>query len=331
MSDYTKTTNFTAKDALSTGDPLKLIKGSYFDTEFDNIATAVATKYDSGNLASQAQAEALTLDTVLITPHTLNDVLVENAGMLGDIQALADPNADQLLGWDDSAGAVIGFTFTDGLAFGDGIVTLEHLGIEDLEDAGADRILFWDDGAGASAWLQATKGLEISGTELIVSDVSAGAAQPVVITNGTFTFDLSSITEITGVGLDQGADGFLISDAGTLKVMPYDETSVKVQAAQTTQTLALTDVNTILEFDGTSTLTIDTAANVAWPVGAAVLLVVDHASQVVTVTAAGSVTLNSRNHPGGAAAESDTVIAGGTAILFCTAADEWYLSGDITD
>jgi hypothetical protein len=52
MSDYTKTTDFTAKDALSTGDPLKLIKGSYFDTEFDAIVTAVASKEDSTNKSS---------------------------------------------------------------------------------------------------------------------------------------------------------------------------------------------------------------------------------------------------------------------------------------
>jgi len=52
MSDYTKTTDFTAKDALSTGDPLKLIKGSYFDTEFDAIVTAIASKEDSTNKSS---------------------------------------------------------------------------------------------------------------------------------------------------------------------------------------------------------------------------------------------------------------------------------------
>lgn len=44
MSDYSKTTNFTAKDALSTGDPNKVIKGATHDTEFDNIETAVTTK-----------------------------------------------------------------------------------------------------------------------------------------------------------------------------------------------------------------------------------------------------------------------------------------------
>lgn len=44
MSDFTKTTNFTAKDSLSTGDPNKVIKGATFDTEFDALATSSATK-----------------------------------------------------------------------------------------------------------------------------------------------------------------------------------------------------------------------------------------------------------------------------------------------
>lgn len=46
MSNYTKSTNFTSKDSLPTGDSLKIIRGSEFDTEFNAIATAVATKAD---------------------------------------------------------------------------------------------------------------------------------------------------------------------------------------------------------------------------------------------------------------------------------------------
>lgn len=46
MSDYTKATNFASKDSLSTGNPLKIVKGTEIDTEFNNIATAVATKAD---------------------------------------------------------------------------------------------------------------------------------------------------------------------------------------------------------------------------------------------------------------------------------------------
>ena len=46
MSNYTKSTNFATKDNLSSGDPLKIVKGTEIDTEFNNIATAIATKAD---------------------------------------------------------------------------------------------------------------------------------------------------------------------------------------------------------------------------------------------------------------------------------------------
>ena len=46
MSDYTKLTNFTAKDALVEGDPNKIIKGSEIDAEFVAIQTSIGTKAD---------------------------------------------------------------------------------------------------------------------------------------------------------------------------------------------------------------------------------------------------------------------------------------------
>ncbi len=49
MSNYTKTTDFASKDALSSGDPNKIIKGTEFETEFDNIATAIATKANTAS------------------------------------------------------------------------------------------------------------------------------------------------------------------------------------------------------------------------------------------------------------------------------------------
>jgi hypothetical protein len=49
MSNYTKLTAYDTKDGLTTGDPLKRIKGTELDDEFDAISTAIATK---ANLAS---------------------------------------------------------------------------------------------------------------------------------------------------------------------------------------------------------------------------------------------------------------------------------------
>ena len=330
MSDYSQITNFTAKDALSSGDAEKIILGSDVDAELSAISTAIATKYDSTDLASQAEAEALSSSTKLITPDTLNDVLADNGGMLGDIQALADPNADTVLGWDDSAGAVIGFTFTDGLAFGDGVITLEHLGFEDLEDAGADRILFWDDGGSACGWLAAGNGLSISGTNLQLDDVSAGANNPVDVNNGTFTFAINALGSVAGSAL-AATDEFVVDASGTATGIAVQDMGLRSQTGQGTQTLAAADMNSIMEFTATSTLTLPLNASVALPIGVPVVLNVKHASQVLTVTAAGSVTLVSIFHPAGAAAASDVVSAGGTAVLYKTAADVWCLAGDIVD
>lgn len=46
MTEYVKSTAFTSKDSLASGNPLKIIKGAEFDTEFNNIAVAIETKAD---------------------------------------------------------------------------------------------------------------------------------------------------------------------------------------------------------------------------------------------------------------------------------------------
>mgnify|MGYP000143195504 CR=1 FL=1 len=49
MSNYTKIVDYAAKDALLTGNPSKLVKGTELGAEFDAISTAVATKADSAS------------------------------------------------------------------------------------------------------------------------------------------------------------------------------------------------------------------------------------------------------------------------------------------
>jgi hypothetical protein len=49
MSNYTKSTDFAVKDALSTGNPSKLVKGTEINTEFDAIQAAVNSKADKLN------------------------------------------------------------------------------------------------------------------------------------------------------------------------------------------------------------------------------------------------------------------------------------------
>lgn len=87
MSDYTVTTDFSTKDALSTGDPNKKIKGADVDVEFDNIATAVASKVDktsghtTGNLAS------------LTSGGGIQDASVAPSDITGKIAKVSSPTA----------------------------------------------------------------------------------------------------------------------------------------------------------------------------------------------------------------------------------------------
>ena len=47
MANYVKATNFYTKDALSTGNPAKIIKGAEIDDEFNAISTAINSKADT--------------------------------------------------------------------------------------------------------------------------------------------------------------------------------------------------------------------------------------------------------------------------------------------
>jgi len=85
MSDYTKSTNFASKDNLTSGNANKIVKGTEIDTEFNNIATAIATKqdYDSDLAAFAAKTAPTgdvvgTTDTQGLTNKTLTNPTVTN-------------------------------------------------------------------------------------------------------------------------------------------------------------------------------------------------------------------------------------------------------------
>lgn len=50
MSDYVKLADYAAKDALASGDLQKVVRGTELGADFDAIAVAIATKYDSADL-----------------------------------------------------------------------------------------------------------------------------------------------------------------------------------------------------------------------------------------------------------------------------------------
>ena len=178
MSDYSQSIDFSDKDALSSGNASKVAKGADIDTELDLISTAITSKFDSDDIASQAQAEAESSNLVLITPLRLANWADENGGLVGEIQELADPNADRFLMWDDSAGAgsnVVLGTAGTGLGFSTTTIEMSHLGFEDLVDPNADRIAYWDDSAGKFDWLVVNAPLTVTGLNLDISAATTTA------------------------------------------------------------------------------------------------------------------------------------------------------------
>lgn len=199
MSDFVKSQEYSDKDALASGDPEKLILGTDFDIELDAITVAIASKYDSSDIASQAQAEAGTSNTTLMTPLRVAQLLATapgggvSAGIVPDLQALTDPNADRLLFWDDSAGAAGFLTAGTGLSISGTTINVDFptISITQLSDYNANK---WVDHTAVSI----TAGTALSGGGTIAA-------------NRTLNFDLTGLTELTSV--DPAADYLVIYDA----------------------------------------------------------------------------------------------------------------------
>ena len=88
MSDYTKATNFAGKDALSSGDPQKIIKGSEIDAEYNAIAAAISSKADLNGptftgTPSAPTASAGTSSTQVATTAFVTTGITTATGNLG--------------------------------------------------------------------------------------------------------------------------------------------------------------------------------------------------------------------------------------------------------
>ena len=105
MSNYTKTVDFAAKDTLPSGDSGKIIKGTEFETEFDNISTAIATKADSA-------APTFTGTSVFTNLDINGTVQADGAVTVGvddtgyDVKFFGATTGKSLL-WDESADSLI--------------------------------------------------------------------------------------------------------------------------------------------------------------------------------------------------------------------------------
>jgi len=124
MSNYTKTTNFAAKDSLPSGNAAKIVKGTEIDTEFNNIATASATKANANNAALTGTTvfETLSDGTLSITGW------VDEDNMSSDSASLV-PTQQSVKAYVDSQVTAQDLDVTDGSTSIDIDLDSESLGI----------------------------------------------------------------------------------------------------------------------------------------------------------------------------------------------------------
>ena len=230
MSDYSQVNDYSAKDALATGNPLKLIKGSDVDQEFAAIAVAIASKFDSTDIATAGEAQAGVSNTVVITPARLTAWAQNDAGIVEDLQALSDPDADRILFWDDSAGAATFLTVGTGLAIDTTTISVDETGFarqviagEGLSGGGAlssDVTLDLDiNELSALTSIAATDEMVFADAD--DSNISkkitfANFEASLSVENLTNGFDLATIVLTAGEGLSYSAGGTDLSASATI-------------------------------------------------------------------------------------------------------------------
>lgn len=135
MSNYTQSTNFATKDALPSGDPLKIVKGTEINTEFNNIAVAVATKADLVS-PTFTGTPALPTGTTAVTQSAGNNTtaVATTAFVQTALQAVYPVGSIYInAGVTTNPGTLLGFgTWT---AFGAGRVMVGLNGSDTLFDA----------------------------------------------------------------------------------------------------------------------------------------------------------------------------------------------------
>lgn len=155
MSDYTQITDFSAKDALASGDPEKVATGADMDAEFAAIATAIASKADDNEVVKLTGTQTVAGDKTFSGNTVFSGAVTANTFSSSGVTI--------------TGGSLAGVTAT----ITGGAVT----GITDLAVA--------DGGTGASTAAAALANLGAGMTKLTSGSVSDAATLDIVLTSYT--------------------------------------------------------------------------------------------------------------------------------------------------
>lgn len=326
MSDYTQITFFAPKDALPSGNPSKLIKGVEVDPELSAIAAAIASKYDGTDVASTAEAAALSNDSKLITPSKLGYALT---------------NASHGLAFSARTVSAGGALTGGGDLTANRTISLDIPGLTTIADVagGSDVLVIYDTSVGAyrkvtvdNAFSGASGAVPNSRSVLAGSGLSGGgtlAADRTFALDGADTRNTnhSSVSLTAGDGLTGGGDittsrSFAVDRTNATSTATVGYIDAPSNAQSVDYTCVLGDRGKLMNQSGSSkTFTIPANGSVAYPVGTVLSFTTTAAACSIAITTdtmylAGTSTTGTR-----------TLALRGLATAVKVASTTWIISG----
>ena len=265
MANYTKTTDFAAKDTLPGGDTNKVVRGSEFETEFDAISTAIATKSDT---AGPTFTGTVTIPTVDINAGAIDGTTIgASSAAAGTFTNLVATSADINGGTVD--GATIGGssagagTFTNLTASGTvnfNGATVSNLGTittANLDGGTADNIVIGGStpAAGSFTTVAASSSITVGGTAVLTSVAFSNIDASAITTSGE-TFADSDTQIPTNAAVKDHVEAVIPSLTVTEASVTAHQAALAITASQLSDvTSTATELNLV---DGS---TADTVVN----------------------------------------------------------------------
>jgi hypothetical protein len=239
MSNYTKSTNFATKDNLTPGDPLKVVRGTEIDTEYNDIATAIATKTDGA--ASSTDNAIARFDST--TGKIIQNSVVTIADTTGDIVGTATQGVFNTVSTTVNAfGAAT--TVNLGAATGTATVNNTTLAAKAITASATLAVT-------GAATLSST--LAVTGTSTLTGAVTATAGVTGPITSSSVSITGGSITGITDLAVADGGTGASTANNALNNLLP-SQTGNANKYLQTDGTNSTWDAVSLSTADITGTL-----------------------------------------------------------------------------
>lgn len=189
MADYTKVTDFSAKDALASGDPEKLAVGADVDAEFDAIAVAVASKEDVSDKGAvngycPLDEAADVPDSRLAANVMRTDTPQTNAAGKGDATVTLTDGATVTIDCDDGNTFIVTLGGNRAMANPTNPRDGQTIVVLIVQDGTGSRTLTW-----GSAWLwpsgtPVTLSTGAAAVDVITAKYNAAAAKWYTVTSG---------------------------------------------------------------------------------------------------------------------------------------------------